>query len=48
MGIVAVVVYKLVYVVIGSNFISLIPSIALAMVVYFVGYLAVAKPKKED
>ena len=48
MGIVAVVVYKLVYVVIGSNFISLIPSIALAMVVYFVGYLVVAKPKKED
>lgn len=48
MGIVAVVVYKLVYVVIGSNFISLIPSIAFAMVVYFVGYLAVAKPKKED
>lgn len=48
MGIVAVVVYKLLYVVIGSNFISLIPSIALAMVVYFVGYLAVAKPKKED
>lgn len=48
MGIVAVVVYKLVYVAIGSNFISLIPSIALAMVVYFVGYLAVAKPKKED
>lgn len=48
MGIVAVVVYKLVYAVIGSNFISLIPSIALAMVVYFVGYLAVAKPKKED
>lgn len=48
MGIVAVVVYKLVHVVIGSNFISLIPSIALAMVVYFVGYLAVAKPKKED
>ena len=48
MGIVAVVVYKLVYVVIGSNFISLITSIALAMVVYFVGYLAVAKPKKED
>ena len=33
---------------IGSNFISLIPSIALAMVVYFVGYLVVAKPKKED
>ena len=48
MGIVAVVVYKLVYVVIGSNFISLIPSIALAMGVYFVGYLVVAKPKKED
>lgn len=48
MGIVAVVVYKLVYVVIGSNFISLILSIALAMVVYFVGYLVVAKPKKED
>ena len=48
MGIVAVVVYKLVYVVIGSNFISLIPSIALAIVVYFVGYLVVAKPKKED
>lgn len=48
MGIVAVVVYKLVYVVIGSNFISLIPSIAFAMVVYFVGYLVVAKPKKED
>lgn len=48
MGIVAVVVYKLVYVVIGLNFISLIPSIALAMVVYFVGYLVVAKPKKED
>ena len=48
MGIVAVVVYKLVYVVIGSNFISLIPSIALAMVVYFVGYFVVAKPKKED
>lgn len=48
MGIVAVVVYKLVHVVIGSNFISLIPSIALAMVVYFVGYLVVAKPKKED
>ncbi len=48
MGIVAVVVYKLVYVVIGSNFISLIPSIALAMVVDFVGYLVVAKPKKED
>lgn len=48
MGIVAVVVYKLVYVVIGSNFISLIPSIALAMIVYFVGYLVVAKPKKED
>lgn len=48
MGIVAVVVYKLVYVVIGSIFISLIPSIALAMVVYFVGYLVVAKPKKED
>lgn len=48
MGIVAVVVYKLMYVVIGSNFISLIPSIALAMVVYFVGYLVVAKPKKED
>lgn len=48
MGIVAVVVYKLVYVVIGSNFISLIPSIALAMVVYFVGYLVLAKPKKED
>lgn len=48
MGIVAVVVYKLVYAVIGSNFISLIPSIALAMVVYFVGYLVVAKPKKED
>lgn len=48
MGIVAVVVYKLVYVVIGSNFISMIPSIALAMVVYFVGYLVVAKPKKED
>lgn len=48
MGIVAVAVYKLVYAVIGSNFISLIPSIALAMVVYFVGYLVVAKPKKED
>ena len=48
MGIVAVVVYKLVYVVIGSNFISLIPSIVLAIVVYFVGYLVVAKPKKED
>ena len=48
MGIVAVVVYKLVYVVIGSNFISLIPSIALAMVVYLVGYLVVARPKKED
>ena len=48
MGIVAVVVYKLVYVVIGSYFISLIPSIALAMVVFFVGYLVVAKPKKED
>lgn len=48
MGIVAVVVYKLVYVVIGSNFISLIPSIVFAMVVYFVGYLVVAKPKKED
>lgn len=48
MGIVAVAVYKLVYAVIGSNFISLIPSIVLAMVVYFVGYLVVAKPKKED
>lgn len=48
MGIVAVVVYKLVYAVIGSNFISLIPSIVLAIVVYFVGYLVVAKPKKED
>ena len=48
MGIVAVAVYKLVYVVIGSNFISLIPSIVLAIVVYFVGYLVVAKPKKED
>lgn len=48
MGIVAVIVYKLVYAVIGSNFISLIPSIVFAMVVYFVGYLAVAKPKKED
>ena len=48
MGIVAVIVYKLVYAVIGSNFISLIPSIAFAMVVYFVGYLVVAKPKKED
>lgn len=48
MGIVAVVVYKLVYAVIGSNFISLIPSIVFAMVVYFVGYLVVAKPKKED
>ena len=48
MGIVAVVIYKLVYAVIGSNFISLIPSIALAIVVYFVGYLVVAKPKKED
>lgn len=48
MGIVAVAVYKLVYAVIGSNFISLIPSIVLAIVVYFVGYLVVAKPKKED
>lgn len=48
MGIVAVIVYKLVHAVIGSNFISLIPSIAFAMVVYFVGYLVVAKPKKED
>ena len=48
MGIVAVIVYKLVYAVIGSNFISLIPSIVFAMVVYFVGYLVVAKPKKED
>ena len=48
MGIVAVAVYKLVFVVIGSNFISLIPSIVLAIVVYFVGYLVVAKPKKED
>lgn len=48
MGIVAVVVYKLVYAVIGSNFISLIPSIVLAIVVYFVGYLVVAKPKRED
>lgn len=48
MGIVAVIVYKLVHAVIGSNFISLIPAIALAMVVYFVGYLVVAKPKKED
>lgn len=48
MGIVAVIVYKLVYAVIGSNFISLIPSIVFAMIVYFVGYLAVAKPKKED
>ena len=48
MGIVAVAVYKLVYVVIGSNFISLIPAIVLAIVVYFVGYLVVAKPKKED
>ena len=48
MGIVAVAVYKLVYAVIGSNFISLIPSSVLAMVVYFVGYLVVAKPKKED
>lgn len=48
MGIVAVAVYKLVYAVIGSNFISLIPSIAFAIVVYFVGYLVVAKPKKED
>lgn len=48
MGIVAVIVYKLVHAVIGSNFISLIPAIAFAMIVYFVGYLAVAKPKKED
>lgn len=48
MGIVAVAVYKLVYAVIGSNFISLIPSIVLAIVVYFVGYLVVAKSKKED
>ena len=48
MGIVAVAVYKLVYAVSGSNFISLIPSIVLAIVVYFVGYLVVAKPKKED
>lgn len=48
MGIVAVIVYKLVHAVIGSNFISLIPSIVFAMVVYFVGYLVVAKPKKED
>ena len=48
MGIVAVIVYKLVHAVIGSNFISLIPAIAFAMVVYFVGYLVVAKPKKED
>mgnify|MGYP004457572247 FL=1 len=48
MGIVAVIVYKLVYAVIGSNFISLIPAIVFAMIVYFVGYLAVAKPKKED
>lgn len=48
MGIVAVAVYKLVYAVIGSNFISLIPSIVLAIVVYFVEYLVVAKPKKED
>lgn len=48
MGIVAVAVYKLVYAVISSNFISLIPSIVLAIVVYFVGYLVVAKPKKED
>ncbi len=48
MGIVAVAVYKLVYAVIGSNFISLIPSIVLAIVVYFVGYLVVAKPKRED
>lgn len=48
MGIIAVAVYKLVYAVIGSNFISLIPSIVLAIVVYFVGYLVVAKPKKED
>lgn len=48
MGIVAVAVYKLVYAVIGSNFVSLIPSIVLAMVVYFVGYLVVAKPKKGD
>ena len=48
MGIVAVAVYKLVYAVIGSNFISLISSIVLAIVVYFVGYLVVAKPKKED
>lgn len=48
MGIVAVAVYKLVYAVISSNFISLIPAIAFAIVVYFVGYLVVAKPKKED
>lgn len=48
MGIVAVAVYKLVYAVIGSNFISMIPSIVLAIVVYFVGYLVVAKPKRED
>ena len=48
MGIVAIIVYKLVHAVIGSNFISLIPSIVFAMIVYFVGYLVVAKPKKED
>ena len=48
MGIVAFVVYHGVYAVMKSNFIALIPAIALGGCVYFLAYVVIAKPKEED
>lgn len=47
MGIVAFLVYQGLYAVLKSNFLALIPAIVLAAGVYFLVYLAVAKPDAE-
>lgn len=48
MGIVAFAVYHGVYAVMKSNFLALIPAIALGGCVYFLAYVMIAKPKEED
>lgn len=48
MGIVAFAAYHGIYAAVKSNFIALIPAIALGGCVYFLAYIIIAKPKDED
>ena len=47
MGMVAFIVYRMLYAVLKSNFLALIPAIVLAAGVYFMVYLIAAKPKAQ-